>query len=184
MDFRIDKLIDVLVLLAKKNQELDRLRVNKLLYFIDKEYLREYGKPILNDIYKRLPLGAIPDRTNDFLKLLIKTIRTKKNDDYFDVGKNCKGHDALVLKREKKLNLLNNSEIEAIENVIKRIGKLRTDKLVDLAHKDKTWTDVKANNIVPYEFFLDGLDNDKKNFILELMEIDRENREFSKELTK
>ncbi len=184
MKFKVDKLIDVLVLLAQNGQELDRLRINKLLYFIDKEQLRKHGRTILNDIYKRLPFGAIPDKTNDFLKLLIRTIKTKKDDSYFNVGKNPKGHDALVLKKDKEINLLNLSEVESIKNVIKKVGGLRTDKLVDLAHEDKTWTDVKANNIVPYKLFLDGLDSKKTEFLLQLMAIDQENRKFSEKLAK
>lgn len=191
MQYDIEKLIDILVLLAKNGQKLNKLRITKLLYFIDKYHIRKYGRFVLNDRYHRLPLGPIPSLSlnyiNDFFKPEIRISGKKvgKNplEGYFSATK-YRNYDALSLKRDVNLNSLSDSELEAIEQVIKKYGNFPTSRLVNISHSDKTWKETSEPSEIEPKFFLEGLPEDQKDAIEKLMEIDQENDSVNAVLNK
>ncbi len=183
MKYDIDKLIDILVLLAKNGQTLTKLRITKLLYFIDKYHLKKYGRFVLNDKYYRLQYGPIPSLTlnyiNDFFSPIIrfsgKIIGRGPLHKYFSAAKH-RNQDVLKVKKEDvNLNSLSGSELEAIEQIIKRYGNLSTPKLIDISHNDKTCKETPIPSEIEPKLFLEGLLEEQKDAIEKLMEIDQEN---------
>jgi len=182
MQYDIEKLIDILMLLVKNKQPLSKLRITKLLYFIDKYHIRKYGRFVLNDRYYRLPFGPVPFLSliyiNDFFKPEVRISGKKvgKNplEEYFSATKYRK-YDALSLKKDVNLNSLSDSDLEAIEQVIKKYGNFATSRLVDISHNEKTWKETIEPKEIEPELFLDGLPEEEKEAIKKLIEIDQEN---------
>lgn len=183
MQYDIEKLIDILVLLAKNGQQLNKLRITKLLYFIDKFHIRKYGRFVLNDRYHGLPLGPIPSLTlnyiNDFFKpkIRISGIKVEKNplEGYFSAAK-YRNYDVLKLKnKDINLNSLSESELEAVDRVIKKYGNYSTSSLVTISHNEKTWKETSKPKEIDFELFLHGLPEEEKEAIKKLREIDQEN---------
>lgn len=182
MRYDIEKLIDILVILAKGSQELTKLRINKLLYFIDKYHLWKYGRFVLNDKYYRLPLGPIPSRTFNLIdnffepRIVFRGRKIDKNplEEYFEASKNRSGYDTLKLKKEVNFGSLSDSEIEIIDYVLKTYGRQSTGQLVNISHRERTWRDTVQPNEIDYELFLDGMPEDKKEMIKVLMKSDAE----------
>ncbi len=182
MRYDIEKLIDILVIFAKNSQELTKLRINKLLYFLDKIHIQKYGRLVLNDRYYRLEFGPIPSVSyniiNDFfmpeIKISGKKIINNRLKKYFIADKNQNGYDLLNLKQEVNFNSLSESELEVLDEVLTNYGKKSTGDLVNLSHKDKTWTETEEPDEIDYSLFLEGLTGKRKKAMLQLMEIDKE----------
>jgi len=182
MQYDIEKLIDILALLAKNKQRLDKLRISKLLYFIDKFHIRKYGRFVLNDRYHSLPLGPIPSLSlnyiNDFFKPVIRIsgIKVEKNplEEYFFSAK-YRNYDVLKLKKDVNLNSLSDSELEAVDQVIKKYGNFATPRLINISHNDKTWKETSNPSEIKPKLFLEGLPEEQKDAMEKLMEIDQEN---------
>lgn len=194
MQYDFEKLIDILVVFVKRGQELTELRINKLLYFIDRFHLRKYGRFVLNDRYFRLPFGPIPSFTYNIISEFFrpdfpipKKHRNIEKDymkEYFEPAKNRQGHDRLKLKKEVNLGSLSDSEKETIDIVIQKYGKLTTSQLVNISHREKTCKETAAPNEIDYELFLEGLSEERKKIIKDMMEMDGENDIFTTELNK
>ena len=182
MQYDIEKLIDILMLLVKNKQPLSKLRITKLLYFIDKYHIRKYGRFVLNDRYYRLPLGPVPSLSlnyiNDFFKPEIRISGKKigKNplEGYFSATK-YRNYDALSFKKDINLNSLSDSELEAVDQVIKKYGNFPTAGLVNISHNDETWKETSEPSEIEPKLFLEGLPEEQKDAIEKLLEIDQEN---------
>jgi len=190
MSYNLKKLIDILTILAKNNQDLTKLRINKFLYFIDKFHLQKYGRDVSCDIYKRLPKGPIADNTTNLLKSFENNLKygftndnIKELSKYFNLKK-INNEYKLILRKKSSLNSLSLSEREIIKDVIRKYGKKSTEDLIAISHKDKAWKLNKPSSIIDKKMLLEGLSDKDKEFILGLMEIDSQSQRVSQALTK
>jgi len=182
MKYDIERLADILYILSKNKQHLTKLRICKLLYFIDKFHLQKYGRFVLGDIYHSLQFGQIPSLTlnilNDFFGPEItfrgKPIKSNPNllKDYFIQGKYQNKYPALILNKEFNFKSLSDSEVEIISQVLKKFGRYSDASLVNLSHKEATWQKTPVPQQINPELFLDDLPEDEKKRIAELMTID------------
>ena len=184
MGYDIEKLIDIFTIFSQNKQDLDKLRIAKLLYFIDKTHLRKYGKVVLGDKYYRMNYGPVPSLTFDLLNELfdpefgfyIKNKKIKKNIlyTYLEVI----GSYQLKLKKTSNFEALSISEIEVINEVLNELGSLKTGDLIDLSHEDATYKKTRENKEIDYCLFLEGLPADEKKLISGLLKIDAENQKY------
>ena len=185
MSYDIEKLIDILTIFSKNHQDLTKLRIAKLLYFINKYHLQKYGRVVLNDRYYRLPKGPIPSLTLNLLNEFFDpeweyTVNgTKINKIYLSEYLEAAGRYRLKLKKESSFGSLSQSELEIIDEVIKTYGNLKTGDLVEAYHKDATWLRTEEPNEIDYCLFLEGMPEDKKKIIEGLLLIDKENEIFA-----
>lgn len=63
----VKKIVTVLNYLASKIGPVDKLKVVKLLYFIDKRHFIQYGRFVTNDCYIKMPLGPVPSNVLDVI---------------------------------------------------------------------------------------------------------------------
>jgi uncharacterized phage-associated protein len=61
--FDRDKFKTVVQVLAQKTTGLDVMKSVKLLYFIDREHIRTYGRPVLGDFYVAMKAGPVPSHS-------------------------------------------------------------------------------------------------------------------------
>ena len=62
--FDEEKFTAVMQILCQEVDDLDMNKALMLLYFIDKEHLLKYGRPILGDEYVKMDLFAAPQPPN------------------------------------------------------------------------------------------------------------------------
>ncbi len=192
MAYNVQKLVEVLEILAKNGQELTKLRITKLLYLIDRYHIRKYGTPVLKDKYYRLKFGPVPSLSlnyidNFFSPICIVSKKRFKEpfDEYFERGKDRKGYLKLKLKKEKKdIDCLSDSELEAINQVLGKYGSITTGQLVNICHNGKVCSETPENSVISYELFLEGLPEQKKELIKGLLDIEEENTLVLAELSR
>ena len=185
MSYDINRIVDILAFLAKNDQDLTKLRINKLLFLIDKLHLRKYGRLVLGDVHLKLPLGPVAQITNNIISDFIE------NEDSYSGGlKECfkvnrkRKYENIILMHDCNFESLSESEIETIKEVLAKYGKLPTSKLVDITHKDIAWVNTDNLQEIDYSLFLIDLPDEKRKIIEQLIELDKENDLVFSELTR
>ncbi|MFH1441950.1 MAG: Panacea domain-containing protein [Candidatus Omnitrophota bacterium] len=190
--FNVEKFTACVAMLAQAEvPELTKLKIVKMLYFIDKYHLLKYGKPVLGDIYYHWDHGPVP------LKSLTVLNEVVDDDDISgETGESDKDHlthylklnkfrakiiprkyPFFELKNEPYLDSLSFSEQEAVREVIKQYGQFSPWQLREETHKDTTWKATDRNDEIDYRlFFEDGSSSSKG--ALEYLESLREDNEF------
>jgi uncharacterized phage-associated protein len=169
-EYRFDKVLATILFLARAGDRvtrLDKKKIISLLYLADRLYLMRYGRPIYGEDYRALPEGAVPQRTLDRL-------------DEFEDGKRpgrdivrlqeclelrrVPGHKYPVYapKAAPDLDALSALELETINEVIERYGRMTYGQLSPIIHPPawgKAWERKPTNKNawrMLYEEFFEG----------------------------
>ncbi|HEL1045565.1 TPA: DUF4065 domain-containing protein, partial [Streptococcus equi subsp. zooepidemicus] len=125
------------------NLEINNLRIQKLLYFINARNLVENGSPLFQDKIEKWKFGpVVPKVYHEYKRFGASTI-TK--DDIsaqiwkfnFEVSPFGEESPIEVLTYNKEE--FSDSQIQLIESTILALKKYSTFKLVDLTHEDDMW---------------------------------------------
>jgi len=122
----------------KKIREVDLIYLFKILYFADKEHIKNYGRPILEDNYVAMANGPVPSFVYDLIKGIrgdgIKTEKYQKFYDAFTVYNNF----FIDNKIEPDLDFISKSDIDCINLAIDTYGNWDSDRLSSESH-DEAW---------------------------------------------
>lgn len=179
--YDVEKFVNAVAYFVKKSGNMDKLKAAKLLYFLDKYHLINYGRPVTGDCYHSLDCGPVPSMSLDIMNdaiLGVPLLRPLQNKEMFEshlrVDSKKGRYPKFTLKREPDLEIFSESEIEALDHTLDKYGSRRGPELIDLTHKELTWKLVK-NGEIDYRLFV--IDSPNSSEMLELMELDQENRE-------
>lgn len=160
--FDIEKLVASLSFFASRTKGLDKLKAAKLLYYADKYHLTRYGRPILGDVYFHLDYGPVPSLSLDIMNEAVSPYRLNIPQEnlellktYLKVDKE-KTHPAFEVKKEHELDVLSESEIEALRETISKYGHLTGPQLIDLTHREASWKKTEKNQEIDYRLFFEG----------------------------
>lgn len=119
------------------DDQITNLRINKLLYFVQGEYLAKHDKPLFEDDIEAWTYGpVIPNVYNTFKSLNRLPIQ--------DVTDDCYNS---VFTREDKLFLI---------NVLVKYGSYSTGRLVEMTHAPGTpWSLTEQSDVIPNELIKD-----------------------------
>ncbi len=128
MKLHIQKRTQAILYFANKstNKRIKRLKLVKLLWLADRIHLNRYGRMILKDDYYALPHGPVPSKTMDQSKLSIPNV-------YNVNGFNLEAEDDFDLK------YFSESDLEVMEEVWNKFGKMTEFKLRDYSHLFPEW---------------------------------------------
>ncbi len=119
----------------------DKIALVKLIYLADKYHLIRYGRTITNDEYFAMQHGPVGSTVKDLLSCDDDYL-TSKELTYFN--KLIKKFGALnyranVLSRKPALDMLSDTDTEALDFVVKTFGGYSNWKLRDYTHKYPEW---------------------------------------------
>jgi uncharacterized phage-associated protein len=66
--FNESKAVEALVFIAQRWPGITPFYLSKVLFFADRDHLRQYGRPVLGDIYIAMNDGPVPSRVYDIVK--------------------------------------------------------------------------------------------------------------------
>lgn len=169
VQFNLDyqKLIACLTYFAQHCPDLTKLKAVKLLYFLDKNHLLKYGRPVLGDNYVRMGYGPVPSMTLDIINEIIDVNQSKirmldsENKEYFDQYLKIKPSKYPVLSavNDPDMTILSKTEIEALNETVKLYGRYAASTLVNKSHDDATCKKTELNHYIDYKLFFE---NEKK----------------------
>ena len=139
-----EKIIQALCYVLQRVKRADKIKLVKLLYLADKYHLLRYGRTVTGDEYWAMDYGPVGSTAKDLLSLDKKMLSReyklasrllKKSGEYnFVVGGSC---------TEDDLDLLSETDREAIDFVTERFGCMSSRELVDYTHKYPEWAQHK-----------------------------------------
>jgi uncharacterized phage-associated protein len=165
--YNTKKFINCVLFFARKTDpnKLGILKLNKLLYYIDFEHYKKYGRSILSDIYIKMEQGPVPsfsyslfnmafhdnkdDETSQELRNSVEVKQHKVKD--FDIN-------AIYPKEGKEFNetLFSESELEIMEDVAKKYSSKTGTAMSKETHKEDTpWSKTPPMEAVDYDLILD-----------------------------
>lgn len=138
--------------------KIEKLKLIKLIYATEREFVREYRMPMLFDEFYSLHNGPICSSTLNGINGIVQTDAKKIWDNY--IARN--GNVVVAVKNfsQDDLDELSEAEIENIEKVWKRLGHKTASGLRNYSHENfPEYTDVEKGNRLPisYKDLFEGL---------------------------
>ena len=179
--FDIEKFINAIAYFASKTKSLDKFKAVKLLYLADRYHLIKYARPIIGDRYHKLKFGPIPSRALDEIEAAIDfpDLSTDLFGEYIKINKKYR-YPILIAKKPTDLDVFSESELEALDFAQKKYGNKDFNELVRITHSHATFKKSEYPEEIDYRLFFEEYPSAKD--ILELMELEQENRDLVKKL--
>ncbi len=130
--FNRRKAIEAILYLSQRVSSSDIYGICKLLYLVDKISLEQYGRFVFGESYVAMKEGATPSNAYDLLK---QSAKSPIN------GLKVEGNQVVGL-RKAKLDYLSESDIECLDQIISKYGKVTNWSRRRQAHDDawkKAW---------------------------------------------
>ncbi|TKJ30211.1 hypothetical protein CEE39_08385 [bacterium (candidate division B38) B3_B38] len=179
--FNIEKFVNAIAYFASKTERLDKFKAVKLLYLADRYHLIKYARPIIGDRYCKLTWGPVPSHSLDEIDaaLDLPDFSTDLFNQYIKFDRKPK-HPILKTKKPIDLDVFSKSEIEALDFTLKKYGNKDFNELVRITHSHATFK--KSEYEIDYRLFFEEYPSSKD--ILELMELEQEDRDLFKKLSE
>jgi len=167
-NFKLEKLVHALAYFSKNGvRNLTKLKAAKLLYFADKEHLLCHGRPILGDVYFCLPYGPVPSLALNEMSDAIAAPEVEDKDrtlfnSVLKVHRSWFADHPVFESKSFDPDVFSESELEILGEISKKYGQFTAGQLVDLTHKEPTWTianearSPEGRAPIPYELFFVG----------------------------
>jgi len=163
----IKKIITILNYLAGHVHNCSKLKVLKLLYYIDKKYLIKHGRFVTGDTYYKYQYGPVPTFILNFIdegeKVLEREMKKYLSENLSFADNKYRSIRSL---KAPDLDELSIAEIDIIDEVIKEYGNMKAHDLVEKTHQEPAWINSTAYSQIEIESMLDGLSPDKQKEIL------------------
>jgi uncharacterized phage-associated protein len=174
MNFK--KVVTILAYFTNEIGPVDKLKACKLLYFIDKLHLIEFGRFVTEDIYFKLPYGPVPSQVLDILNDKKNLFEDEKKylQKYLSIGNDQ--NKTIKCKSEPDLNELSESETIIINRVIKEYGRYPSGKLIDIIHKEPAWENANEHEKISLYDMIGELPVERKETLIEIINEDNETK--------
>lgn len=157
MNISIPKLKAIILYFASNtdNKFLGKVKLMKLLYFLDFGHVKKFGSPVTYDKYVNLEHGPIPST----IKNLVDTAEDDADSSLLSEVINIEHPEGTNMCRiiprrklsEKDMSYFTEGEIKVLENVCKRFGDKTTKYTEDQSHEEAPWKETKLLEYIPYE---------------------------------
>lgn len=143
----IRKLEAVINYIANKSSNLYKVKLMKLLWYIDMMFYKEYGKSLTGLVYVHQKLGALPIGFEELMKLKSIEVKEETKDEatIYHILPNNNYEGEKLSKKEK----------DVIDIVINKFKDFNTSELVEYMHNEKAYKNTKQMQVIDYSFAKD-----------------------------
>ena len=134
---QLTKILQVINYFSDKIKSINKLKLIKLIYLLDKYHILNYGRLVTNDTYFAMKKGPVGSFTKDILWLneFLSEEDKKLIKQYIYID----GHNVIQKKKFDDYDLLSESEIDGLNFVIDKFGKYSNSRLIDYTHEYPEW---------------------------------------------
>jgi putative zinc finger/helix-turn-helix YgiT family protein len=132
-----------------------KTKMNKLLFYADFAYFRDYGVSISGTKYKAIPYGPVPNMNETIFENMAET---DVIDIFFESKENGSKKEKLVGRSDRPFDpsLFPPEELQYLEKVANQFSKTTPNEIVEISHKELAWIENERNkNFISYEFALE-----------------------------
>ena len=142
LDNKVISITEAIFHILKKTGETDKLKLIKLLYLADKYHLLAYGRTITDDTYFAMQYGPVGSITKNVISFDDFNLTS---DELNFISQHIKklgdtSLEAIDVKRIVDYSGLSETDVEALDFVIKKFGDFSSAKLVKYTHKYPEWS--------------------------------------------
>lgn len=140
---------NAILFFAKKiqNGTLGKLKMMKLLYYLDFDFFEKYGRSVTGDEYLRFDNGPVPRMAEKILKEMkdkeIKIITHKVAEGYND-------QQRIEANEDFDLNVFDKEELIMLEEVANKWEKFTGTEMKTASHGEAPWISTKPNDVIDY----------------------------------
>jgi uncharacterized phage-associated protein len=130
-----------------KNGTLGKLKIMKLLYFLDFDYFEKYGKSVSGDEYLRFDYGPVPKMAKRILeKMDGKDIKITK----MKIGSGYNDQQLIEPMRDFDISLFSKEELLMMEETAGKWEKFSGTEMKNASHGEAPWIATKPNGVIDY----------------------------------
>ena len=138
---------------AKKiqNGTLGKLKLMKLLYYLDFDFFEKYGRPVTGDEYLRFENGPVPRMGEKILKEMngkeIKITKRKVAEGYND-------QQHIEALADFDVNVFEKEELLMLEEIASKWEKFTGSEMKNASHGEAPWIATKPDDVIDYNLAL------------------------------
>jgi uncharacterized phage-associated protein len=130
-------------LLELRGGKMSYMKLLKLLYIVDREALRRWGRPVTTDSYVSMDRGPVPSKTLSLISEGSPPGQTSKWAEFISEPEHYHVH----LLKTPASDELSDAEIALIEEVFKKLGSLNRWQLVEHVHTFPEWENPGGSSV-------------------------------------
>ena len=139
------RLVETLGYIASAWPKIAPFYLSKVLFFADRDHLRQFGRPVTGDAYIAMDNGAVPSRIYDIVKGALDFFGDPAAiDAALMVNQGAKYHE-ISAKRNANTDLLSETDIAALDSAIKFCRGKSFPHLSSLTHQEPAWLHAERN---------------------------------------
>ena len=165
--YDVKKIANTIIYFIDNNVEnLGITKLMKLFFYADKYHLEEYGKPIFNHTYTKLPRGPVPTWLYSIIRTAISGVsdidfksEVEIFNRYIGVKEKSNGEYSKVdfTKNEQfDKNFFSKSQIKILDKVINEFKKITAKEISEKSHDTKAWQSVELNQQILYSTMVEN----------------------------
>lgn len=130
-----------------QNGTLGKLKMMKLLYYLDFDFFEKYGRSVTGDQYLRFENGPVPRFAEKILKEMdgkeIKITRRKVADGYND-------QQHIEALTNFDVNVFSKEELIMLEEIASKWEKFTGTEMKSASHGEAPWIATKPDDVIDY----------------------------------
>lgn len=141
------KYIYTILFFAHNTPNLGKVKLNKLLYFLDFDHYEKYGDPVTNDIYINQDLGPVPQHIDSVLSdMTARNLILVQREPVIDFTRY-----SIIPLIEFNPDVFKPSEMAMLYEINEKWGKLTAKEIVSASHGEAPWIATSKGEVIPYE---------------------------------
>ena len=142
----MDKVVDAIRYFASSKNivNLYKVKLMKLMWYADALSYKMRGTAITGLVYQALPMGAVPISHNSIIDL--KGVPCEE----IDMGETTAYH--FLLTTERQFPTLSSEEKEILDVVIKKLGKMSKNEIVNFMHQEEAYKRTAPRDIISFQY--------------------------------
>lgn len=127
-----------------------KTKLNKLLFYADFKYFKEYTISITGARYARIPFGPAPDGYDLYYPILVRQGSIEVEEMSYE-GKEYTG-EKYTSKAEANLNIFLESELEVLLFVNRQFKNHNASDISEFSHEEKGYQHAKTGDSISYSY--------------------------------
>ena len=146
VELSLDRVVDVIRYFAASVRitNLYKVKLMKLMWYADALSYKTRGFAITGLVYQALPMGAVPVGHNSIINL------SNVPCEEVDMGETLAYH--FSLKEETSFPSLSEGDINILNTIIEKLGKMTKVQIVSFMHKEQGYAGTASRNVIQFKY--------------------------------
>jgi len=130
-----------------RNGTLGKLKMMKLLYYLDFDFFEKYGKSVTGDSYLRFENGPVPQTAEKILKNMTgKDIKVTRR----TMPKGYNDQQLIEPLKDFDMSVFSKEELVMLEEIADKWEKFSGSDMKMASHGEAPWIATKPNGVIDY----------------------------------